>query len=68
MRVSFAKYLRCIEKMPEANRAPTLDALGQSVDAWKEAARYIDHKVLVDTCHGMADPTKKSTERFGCTW
>jgi hypothetical protein len=63
-----AKYLRCVENMPEATRASTLDALGQSVDAWKEAATYMDRKVLVDTCHAMIGVTKKVTERFGCTW
>jgi hypothetical protein len=63
-----AKYVRCIDNMPEANRAPTLDALGQSVDAWKEAARTMDPKALVDTCHAMTDLTKKATEPFGCTW
>ena len=63
------KYMKCIdEKMPEAARDATRDAMQQSLDAWKQAAAGPAKDTLADTCKQMIETTKSATESFGCEW
>jgi hypothetical protein len=63
------KYMKCIEeKMPEAAREQTKQAMQQSVDAWKEAASGPGKDQLADACKAALDAAKKGTEALGCEW
>jgi hypothetical protein len=63
------KYMKCIdEKMPEAARDATREAMQTSLDAWKAAAEGPGKDTLADTCTQMLETTKKATEAFGCEW
>jgi hypothetical protein len=63
------KYMKCIdEKMPEAARDATREAMQTSLDAWKAAAEGPGKDTLADTCTQMLETTKKATEAFNCEW
>ena len=62
-----AAYTACIDnKFPEAARAPTREAMEQTLDAWKLAAAGPGAAALAATCKEMAEVTANATAAFGC--
>jgi hypothetical protein len=63
------KYHRCIqEHAPEAARQPMLDAMKQTAEAWREAARGPAGEGLDTACRAALDAVKQATSSMGCEW
>jgi hypothetical protein len=63
------KYLGCIEeKMPEAAREQSKEAVQKSVEAWKQAAQGPGKESLPKDCKDAMETAKKATESMGCEW
>ena len=63
------KYKKCIEaKVPEAARESMMDAMDQSVKAWKEAASGPMRKNLGEACKAASEAAEAATEAMGCEW
>jgi len=65
------KYTACInDKMPEAAREQTRQAMQQTVDAWKQtAAQGAEVKAaLAAGCKSALDAAKTATQAWGCSW
>jgi hypothetical protein len=63
------KYMRCIEHtMPEAAREATLQALEQSVEAWRTAAASAGAEALAESCKTASEAARRAFEASGCSW
>lgn len=63
------KYLKCIEeKIPDAAKEQTKQAVQQSIDAWKQAAQGPAKDTLAETCKNALETAKKATAAMGCEW
>lgn len=63
-----AKYLKCIEKMPEAAREPARQGLKQMSDSWKAAATAENSEALGNACKQAMEAAKAATAAIGCEW
>jgi len=63
------KFTRCIQaKVPEAARTQMMEAMKQSVAAWKEAAASPAKDALEPACKAALDAAKQATAAMGCEW
>lgn len=64
-----SKYLACIDRMPEAARAPARQTLVQTRTAWQQAAATEQGRAaLAMTCKAASDAAGPSLQAYGCSW
>jgi hypothetical protein len=62
-------YARCIdESFPEEAREAARQALTQSVDAWREAAKGPARDSIAEACIMVRESMQQASEVFGCVW
>jgi hypothetical protein len=62
------KYMACIDKMPEAARAASRQALDQQKAAWKQAAASSPEakNALATGCKSASDAAKQAMASYNC--
>jgi hypothetical protein len=63
------KYMACIDKMPEAARAASKQALEQTKSAWQQSASTAEGKAaLASGCTQASEAAKAGMQAYGCAW